>query len=144
MREYRFRGKRVDDGKWVYGCVILHNEFAFIANGNATLKTPYKKHNLHSFNGIYEVIPETVGQYTGLKDKNGKEVFEGDIVIAWSQGQKEICKVKWGQGRVGFFLYRSPNIIWHLSGGGFDYTFEMIEIIGNIYENTELVGENNG
>lgn len=93
----------------------------------------------HSTHNQSELDDCVLMQFTGLKDKNGKEVYEGDVAIAWSEGQKAICEIKWGQGRVGFFLYRSPHIIWNLSGGGFDYTFEMIEVIGNKYENPELL-----
>jgi len=123
MREIKFRGYSTSLKKWLFGFVRKMPNFEIYFIDGEISNTVRK---------------ESIGQYTGLKDKNGKEVFEGDVVIAWSQGQKEICEVKWGQGRVGFFLYRSPNVVWHLSGGGFDYTFEMIEIIGNKYKNPEL------
>lgn len=82
----------------------------------------------------------TLLQYTGLCDKNGKEIYEGDIVIAWSAGVKAVCEVKWGRGRAGFFLYRKPNIAWNLSGGGKDYNEENVEVIGNRYTHPHLLG----
>jgi uncharacterized phage protein (TIGR01671 family) len=78
-------------------------------------------------------------QYTGLRDKNGTEIYEGDIVIAWSAGVKAICEVKWGRGRAGFFLYRKPNIVWNLSGGEKDYNEENVEVIGNIFQDGDLL-----
>ena len=69
MREILFRGKRKNNGEWVYG---------FVLNAEYTLIGYYK--NGHDF-CIVEVIPETVGQYTGLKDNKGNKIFENDIVM---------------------------------------------------------------
>lgn len=71
MRDIKFRGKRVEDGAWVYGSLSIHPDACFISNQNAKAEDSY------AF--TYEVDPSTVGQYTGHHYENGDEVYEGDI-----------------------------------------------------------------
>ena len=126
-REILFRGKSYTDGKWHYGYYMYR--FA----------TPFspERHEITELSGLgYNCIPETVGQYTGLTDKNGKRIFERDICNC----RKFECvgKIEWCEYDASFDFYV-------LCGGGvydsenlYDYADEL-EIIGNCYDNPELL-----
>ncbi len=125
MREILFRGKRIDNGEWIVGSYIHLNVNAdFICQGR-------------SFNSLIpikiEVIPETVGQYTGLTDKNGKKIFEGDVCKHRSNysGDFIISVVIYTDG---CFLAMADN------NSGFNLS-DKLEVIGNIHDNPELIKE---
>ena len=137
IREVIFRGKRTDNGKWECGDLLSPNEF------NAIPHIVYIAY-LNEYGDIGEistpVIPETVGQYTGLTDKNGKRIFEGDIVTGYFNHEKIVGYVFYG-GNAQFFIQRDG-----IYGIGLDNSDCWLEVISNIHDNPELLegGEGNG
>ena len=133
MREILFRGKRLDNEEWVYGY--------YVHIGPVSCQRTYIIPEYASALYVNEVYPSTVGQYTGLNDKNGKRIFEGDIVdghchSAWSH-RLQRCDIAYG--RDGF---EARN---HIDGVDSDYyTYRVlfskdVVIIGNIHDNPELL-----
>ena len=159
MREILFRGKRKDNGDWVYGYPVkkidplLRTEKWFILiqeycksciDGRPTI--------LGAEMSWYEVIPETVGQYTGLTDKNGKKIFEGDILQiitgnGWScpKGTKVYYEVvftefneecaTWAE-YIGYMAKRDED---DLSSIHYVVNSYGAKVIGNIHDNPELL-----
>lgn len=131
-REILFRGKLEYNGKWIYGDLLQYE------NGDVAIFGE----KLSSFGCECtemlkrdRVIPDTIGQYTGLKDKNGKNIFEGDIVII---GEKLKTKVVYYDGAFRMQSEFSPTPTDTTDMGYMMREFS-VRVIGNIHDNPELM-----
>ena len=136
MREIVFRGKRIDNGEWIEGFyVALIDGAHYICDGLLRIA-------VGSVPRKYEVIPETVGQYTGMKDKRGKMIFEGDIIA----GEDERCTTvyhcntgqttinRWTEKNIKYKVEFTPSSLQLIS-----VYASKFEVIGNIHDNPELL-----
>ena len=135
MREIMFRGK-MDDGEWVYGsfCMDAREQFNGLCGVDGFIRLYDKAKGKMQ---TYEVDRETVGQYTGLNDKNGKRIFEGDVVLGLHHHELAVKGIvtfrdgafglRWNRGKVREFS--AFTSICNVS----------YEVIGNIHENPELL-----
>ena len=154
MREIKFRGRNYD-GIWMYGYLMpTPKPQIHLGNKHCVCACPQKMSKVDVV--LYEVEESTIGQYTGLKDKNGKEIYEGDIVewvffyerLGANMGVKEddtIVKgiIRWRQG--GFVLEvienDFENVGYYSISALHTDTESDVEIIGNIYDTPELIKE---
>jgi len=139
MRELLFRGKRIDNGEWAEGD-LLRAKYYLNDIEHCFIFTDAEAFPANEFVGGEEVLPETVGQYTGLTDKNGKKIFEGDVIECWSEGVKARGTVQQNMGGL-WIIYPAwqKRVMWGLcpnEGGSTD-----VEIIGSVHDNPELLKE---
>ena len=157
MREILFRGKRTDNGEWIYGDLMQNVDCIKIREQEKDVK-----HIAKSF----EIDLETVGQYTDLADKNGKRIFEGDIIrytfdspddpTATENGLKvRTGRIFWSDWRASFAVTAGRNLSAALNNdvavyvrGRQVYEYvrgaNTVEVIGNIHDNPELLKGGDG
>ena len=132
MREILFRGKRTKNGEWVYGYYTKARDYLNGKEMHIIFPPDVEAFPHCEFTEYEEVIPETVCQFTGLYDKNGRKIFEGDIIL-----YRQIpCVVKYNAKTAHYSLYIYGKI--EISGFNHD-TMKLANIIGNIYDNPELL-----
>ena len=141
MREILFRGKRLQGGEWVEGYFFKSDinkkergsgkaSIIFTPDCDTFITVP-ECHN------SFMVVSDTVGQYTGLKDKNGKRIFEGDVAKVLQGKYKDIAYVGFENGA--FMLYPKTGNIYERTLWEYWYNDWDVEVIGNITDNPELL-----
>lgn len=128
MREILFRGKRENNDEWVEG-FFVENHFSV---------SEYRECLIRDLEGtMYKVIPETVGQYTGLKDRNNVKAFEGDIVACSQSGSYGISVIVYDNSA--FYVMPLNGNILERTLWDYWYNDWDIEVIGNVFDNPELL-----
>lgn len=161
MREILYRGKRIDNGEWVYGGIYVNGKDHYIVTREKYVPDTrdwdeaeyYEKNPKYKPNHI-KVVAETVTEFTGLCDKNGKQIFDGDVLLTdgWEKNIVVYDRIGWDSG-VGLTGFTSVSIDdWQDWSYGTDYEtkerfavcdrcidLRNIEVIGNKYDNPELL-----
>lgn len=128
MREIKFRGFNRKNGVWLYGFYLQNRGVHFVCPDEFAKGKSWDD---------YEVDPDTVGQFTGLCDKNGKEIYEGDVVkicydlACYFNG---LCFVGVFNAQFALFSCHGKNLVGYFRGDA-----PRREVIGNIHDNPELV-----
>ena len=149
MREILFRGKRIDNGEWVFGSLLIDGEahkpaskenisfskhYIVPETDADNIQTRFNDGAFYLNTIAYHIIPETVGQFTGLTDKNGKKIFEGDIVQGKDRLEKHLEVFGYIDHKNGSFVI-TGDFMTHYRWLDYD-----VEVIGNIHDNPELLG----
>lgn len=139
MREILFKGKKKDNSEWVEGCYVYQYGYHLIYSPTVDV--------------YYEVYPETVCQYTGLKDMNGKKIFEGDILKGFEYpftdndgNHNYYAEVIWFDNSPAFGIYTFKNplsTVRGISTGNTEYLEDFEpkswEVVGNVFDHKELL-----
>ena len=142
MREILFRAKRIDNGEWVEGYYIYHIKRTICPIGDSVkpddeqhviMQDGFSDWNMPRNTVVFDIDPETVCQYTGLKDKNGKRIWENDIVSGYFNHKKITGFIKYGSNAV-YYIEIEGSYGIHL-----DNSEDWLEVIGNIFDNPELL-----
>lgn len=144
MREILFRGKRIDDGDWATGGIWIEEGVVFIVGKTRYYPDTrdwdtmeyYETHPHYVTNKI-RIDQETIGQYTGFKDKNGKKIFEGDILKCTLCGEHRSVVF---DEHYGEFEFDNRDPVENPDGSCLCCDHDVYEIIGNVHDNPELLG----
>lgn len=141
MREILFRAKRKDNNEWVEGYYIYHIKRTLCVAGDS-IKPEDEQHvimcdgfsdwNMPRGTVCFDIHPETICQFTGMLDRNGRRIWENDIVRSGTD-----MVVKWSERFAGWCLYQNRWLYEHYFGEAVDE--EDCEVVGNVFDNQELL-----
>ena len=139
MRNIKFRGKTLKTNQWVYGMPVETEKRCWLVSSPGT---SFADGDLMLY--YIEVDPETVGQWTGLQDKNGVDIYEGDVIdIGIVPRKPRIGIVEWIKPYCSFLLHQQDptfeDEFWGLYCSSTDNSSTAYRILGNIHDNPELV-----